>query len=230
MVPEGKGYDCFYLEIAKYENDEPYTIQRKLNSKSVYVKPVKYTSFSDPEIRSDEYSTVSKKNAYSDFLLRLIGYDNKVEVKKSATDKAQLSFSTIRHLILASENRVIAETPIFNPTSQFAEATREKSLIYLLTSGEDDSNFEPEDKKDIQRAKIHGKMELLNDVIKQKEELIFKIGDVNYADFTDEAFVKQYKTELAKTDSTLNDLYQKRNELEKRRCQSKCLLRLFYLA
>lgn len=217
MVPEGKGYDCFYLEIAKYENDEPYTIQRKLNSKSVYVKPVKYTFFSDPEIRSDEYSTVSKKNAYSDFLLRLIGYDNKVEVKKSATDKAQLSFSTIRHLILASENRVIAETPIFNPTSQFAEATREKSLIYLLTSGEDDSNFEPEDKKDIQRAKIHGKMELLNDVIKQKEELIFKIGDVNYADFTDEAFVKQYKTELAKTDSTLNGLYQKRNELEKRR-------------
>ena len=158
-----------------------------------------------------------EENAYSDFLLRLIGYDNKVEVKKSATDKAQLSFSTIRHLILASENRVIAETPIFNPTSQFAEATREKSLIYLLTSGEDDSNFEPEDKKDIQRAKIHGKMELLNDVIKQKEELIFKIGDVNYADFTDEAFVKQYKTELAKTDSTLNDLYQKRNELEKRR-------------
>lgn len=217
MVPEGEGYDCFYLEIAKYEDDKPYTIQRKMNSKSVYVKPVKYLSFSDPEIKSVEYSTGSKKNAYSDFLLHLIGYDNKVEIKKSATDKVQLSFSAIRHLILASENRVIAETPIFNPTSQFAEATREKSLIYLLTSGEDDSNFEPEGKKDIQRAKIHGKMELLNDVIKQKEELIVKIGDVDYADFSDETFVKQYKAELTKTDSTLNYLYQRRNELEERR-------------
>lgn len=217
MVPEGMGYDCFYLEIAQYEDDKPYTIQRKLNGKSVYVKPVRYTSFSNTEIKSKEYSITGKKNSYSDFLLHLIGYDDKIEVKKAATDKVQLSFSSIRHLILANENRVIADSPIFNPTNQVTETTREKSLIYLLTSGEDDSKFKPEEKKDIQKAKIHGKMELLNDVIKQKEEQINKIGDVNFTDLTDDTFVKQYKAEFDKTDNILNEMYRKRNELEEKR-------------
>lgn len=217
-VVEGAGYNCYYLEIALYHNDAPYTIQRKLNGKSVFVKPVVFSEFYNPEIKITEYSiSANSKNSYSDFLLKLSGYDKDVQIRKSQIDKTRLTFSYLRHLIIAYENRVISENPIFNPTTQKTNTTSEKSLIYFLMSGIDDSSFESGEKPDIKKARISGKLELLESVIKEKEERITSIGDVDYADFSDESFLRQYKLEFEKTNALLANLYSKRSEIEQAR-------------
>lgn len=214
-VVEGVDYNCFFLEISLYSDDSTYTIQRKLNGKSVLVKPVSFSEFSNPEIKSAEYSiSVNGKNSYSDFLMGLSGFDSNVQIRQSQTSKKRLSFSYIRHLILADENRVISEDPIFNPTKEKTNSTSEKSLIYFLMSGVDDSEFTPEEKPDIKKARISGKLELLDSVIKEKEERIISIGDADYADFSDESFIKYYKSEFENTNKLLEGLYSKLKEIE----------------
>lgn len=215
-VFEGQEYDCFYLEIAKYSTDTVFTIQRRLKENKATVKAVSYNVFNDENIRGDEYSISHSKNkpTLSSFLLRLSGFNLETTLKKSTYDRTTLSYTPIRHLILANENRVVSENPIFNPSNQRTDTTLEKSIIYFLTSGEDDANFNPPEKPEIKKARIQGKMEIIDDVIKHKENQIVEIGDTDYADFSDSSFLKVYQKTFDKTAKELDTLNEQRLNLE----------------
>lgn len=229
-VKEGKHYDTFFLEIATYDDESIYTIQRKLNGTSVLVKPVSYTEFKN-DVKGTIYAVSSnsktKKESLSSFLLGLNGFDNEIELKKSTTAKQPLSFSLLRHLILATESHVISEKPIFNVSEESTEVTKEKSLIYFLTTGVDDSSFIPEAQKDIQRASIKGKMSFIEDVIKEKEDEIENIGEVGRADFSDDTFFKRYESVFQKAERELNLCITKIRDLEVQ--QSELLSRKLFL-
>ena len=215
-VVEGREYDCYYLEIAEYSNDNIFTIQRKHNENKATVKSVSYDVFHDENNKGEYYyiSPTKNRKTLSSFLLGLSGFQSEVTLKKSTHDKTSLSYTYIRHLILANENRVVSENPIFNPTNQRTDTTIEKSIIYYLTSGEDDANFNPPEKPEIKRARIQGKMELIDDVIKSKENQIIEIGDADYADFSDPSFIKQYQKTFDKTAKELDQLNEQRRDLE----------------
>lgn len=215
-VFEGQEYDCFYLEIAEYSTDTVFTIQRRLKENKATVKAVSYNVFNDENTRGDEYSISHSKNkpTLSSFLLRLSGFNLETTLKKSTYDRTTLSYTPIRHLILANENRVVSENPIFNPSNQRTDTTLEKSIIYFLTSGEDDANFNPPEKPEIKKARIQGKMEIIDDVIKHKENQIVEIGDADYADFSDSSFLKVYQKTFDKTAKELDTLNEQRLNLE----------------
>ncbi|MCH5218092.1 MAG: hypothetical protein J1F07_06030 [Muribaculaceae bacterium] len=215
-VVEGREYDCYYLEIAEYSDENIFTIQRKLNENKATIKPVSYDVFHEENNKGEDYFISPTKNrmTLSSFLLGLSGFQPVISLKKSTHDKTSLSYTYIRHLILANENRVVSENPIFNPTNQRTDTTLEKSIIYFLTSGEDDANFNPPEKPEIKRARIQGKMEIIDDVIKSKENQIIEIGDVDYADFSDPSFIKEYKKTFDKTAKELDKLNVQRRDLE----------------
>lgn len=78
----------------------------------------------------------------------------------------------------------------------------------------DDTNFNPPEKPEIKRAKIQGKMEIIDNVIKVKENQIIEIGDTDYADFSDPSFLKEYQKSFDKTAKELNRLNEQRRNLE----------------
>lgn len=215
-VIEGQEYDCYYLEIAEYSTDNVFTIQRRLKENKSIVKAVSYKLFHNENTRGEEYSISYSKNktTLSSFLLRLSGFNPETILKKSIYDRTVLSYTHIRHLILANENRVVSENPIFNPSNQHIDKTLEKSIIYFLTSGEDDANFNPPEKPEIKKARIQGKMEIIDDVIKSKENQIVEIGDADYADFSDPSFLKEYQKTFDKTAKELDNLNEQRLNLE----------------
>lgn len=216
IVVEGQEYDCYYLEIAEYSTDNVFTIQRRLKENKSIVKAVSYKLFHNENTRGEEYSISYSKNktTLSSFLLRLSGFNPETILKKSIYDRTVLSYTHIRHLILANENRVVSENPIFNPSNQHIDKTLEKSIIYFLTSGEDDANFNPPEKPEIKKARIQGKMEIIDDVIKSKENQIVEIGDADYADFSDPSFLKEYQKTFDKTAKELDNLNEQRLNLE----------------
>lgn len=215
-VVEGQDYDCYYLEIAEYSTDNVFTIQRRLKENKSTVKAVSYNHFHDENTRGEEYSISHSKNktTLSSFLLGLCGFNPETTLKKSIYDRTVLSYTPIRHLILANENRVVSENPIFNPSNQRTDITLEKSIIYFLTSGEDDANFNPPEKPEIKKARIQGKMEIIDDVIKSKENQIVEIGDADYADFSDPSFIKEYQKTFDKKAKELDRLNEQRLDLE----------------
>lgn len=215
-VVEGQEYDCYYLEIAEYSTDNVFTIQRRLKENKSIVKAVSYKLFHNENTRGEEYSISYSKNktTLSSFLLRLSGFNPETILKKSIYDRTVLSYAHIRHLILANENRVVSENPIFNPSNQHIDKTLEKSIIYFLTSGEDDANFNPPEKPEIKKARIQGKMEIIDDVIKSKENQIVEIGDADYADFSGPSFLKEYQKTFDKTAKELDNLNEQRLNLE----------------
>lgn len=230
IVKEGNGYTHFYLEIALYETDEIFTIQRKLNGNSVTIKPVGYTEFHS-DVKGTTYSIQSNKNSksesYSSFLLKLLGFEDPIKLKSALTTKRELSYALIRHMVVANEGRVVSDNPIFSPSNQNTEATVEKSLIYYLTTGKDDSSFEPIEPKDIQRATIKGKISFIEDVLSEKRKELENIGEVDYADFRDGAFLKRYREAFYSTEKELNVLLERIKNLESQK--SSLLSKQLYL-
>ncbi|WP_303029423.1 AAA family ATPase [Bacteroides acidifaciens] len=216
-VKEGEGYETFYLEIATYQDDSVFTLQRKLNGTSILVKPTLYHNFHN-DVKGVEYAVSSKsgkkRESISSFLLKLNGFEDSIELKKSATAKQSLTFSLLRRLFLVREGHVVSEKPIFYASEESTEETKEKSLIYYLTTGNDDSNFTPESQKEIQKASINGKMSFIEDVIKEKEAEIEAIGPVGHADFSDDTFFKRYKKIFESTEQDLNQAISERCNLE----------------
>lgn len=57
-------------------------------------------------------------------------------------------------------------------------------------------------------------MEIIDDVIKSKENQIVEIGDADYADFSDPSFLKEYQKTFDKTAKELDNLNEQRLNLE----------------
>ena len=214
-VTEGRGYDTYYMEIVTLEDKTVHTFKRKDKDNNVLVKDCVYERFGTCGQQGQWYPIRSKtKKTLSAYLMELNGFDDGLEVKSTKTNKTRLTYSLIRHLVLADENRIISETPIFNPTGQRTDNQKEKSLIYYLTTGNDDSGFKEQEKDDIRKSRYKGMISLTEEEIELVKVRIEKLGDVSYADFNDDSAVKALETRLQEEEEKLNKLYEERKELE----------------
>lgn len=224
-VPEGVGYDVYYMEFVTLHDDNIHTAKRKHNEKKILVKECSFSDFEKKGNTGTLYVLTGKKNNYSNYLMNLNGHSNEPQLKKSYTEKSALTFTWIRHLILADENRIVSEYPIFNPSGQFTYQTLERSLIYYLTTGNDDKSFAPAEKEDLRKSRVRGMIDITNENIANIESRIFKLGDVSYADFKDDGAMHSIQSQLDTENERLNLLHNNINadEEEKRVLLSKIL-------
>lgn len=214
-VTEGRGYDTYYMEIVTLEDDTVHTFRRKEKDNNVLVRDCAYEQFDTCGQQGQWYPIRNKtKKTLSAYLMELNGFDDGLEVKSSTTNKTRLTYSLIRHLVLADENRIISENPIFNPTGQRTDNQKEKSLIYYLTTGDDDSGFEEQEKDEIRKSRYKGMISLTEEEIELVKGRIEKLGDVSYADFNDDSAVKALETRLKEEEEKLNKLYEERKVQE----------------
>ncbi len=225
-VKEGKGYDTYYMEIVNFEDERLHTIRRKIGENKVFIKNCTFEQFEKIGSAGKPYPLTSEKNkTYSTYLMELNGFEDSLEIRNSNTSKERLTYSLIRHLILTSENRIISENPIFNPTGQFTNVKKEKSLIYYLTTGNDDSSFIESEKDEIRKSRYNGMISLTEDEIELIKDRLAKLGDADYTDFNEDCVIKAIETKLKEEEGNLNKLYNERKEFEdsKRRLESKRL-------
>lgn len=225
LPPEGKGYDTFYMEFVTHEDNAVHTAKRMLDKKSVTIKDCPYEKFNNTAIIGTTYPFQGKETTYSQYLMGLNGFEEELQLKKSTTSKASFTYSWIRHLILADENRIVSETPIFNPQGQNTAVTQEKSVIYYLTTGEDDSAFVEQEKPEQRKFRYDGMIEVTWENIDAINARIRELGDVNYADLNDSNAVNELHQKIADEELRLKQLYVKREGLEeeKRKTESKWL-------
>lgn len=231
-VTEGKGYDTYYLEIVTNEDNTVHTFRRRENENNVLIKDCAYEQFETCGQQGQSYPITSQtKKTLSAYLMELNGFEEGLEVKSSKTSKTRLTYSLIRHLVLADENRIISEKPIFNPTGQRTDDQKEKSLIYYLTTGDDDSEFEEQEKDAIRKSRYKGMISLTEEEIELVKGRIEKLGDVTYADFNDDGAVKALESRLKEEEGKLNKLYEERKEQEEalRKMESKRLFNVEFL-
>lgn len=217
LPPEGKGYTTFYMEIVTKEDGITHTIRRLLNEKSVMVKDCAYELFENEAFKPQTYHVTNQKPSYSQYLMSLNGFAEGLQIRKSKVDKAAFTYTWIRHLILADENRIVSEYPIFNPRNETLNVTQEKSVIYYLTTGKDDSDFKVQEKPEQRKYRYVGMIELTQENINEINKRIVEIGDVDYADFNDENIIKTLQSKMAAGDLHLKSLYDLRKELEEKK-------------
>lgn len=225
-VVEGMGYDTYYMEIVSFEDGTIHTFRRYANENRLLVKDCVFEQFETIGNKGTVYPIKSKtKETFSSYLMRLNGFADNLEVRSSATNKEKLTFPLIRHLILTNETRIISESPIFNPTGQRTDNQKEKSLIYYLTTGYDDSGFEKSEKSDVRKSRYRGMINLTEEEINIVKERLKKLGDVSFADFNDKSAMKALESKLDEEATKLNQLYVGRKEIEdkKRKLESKRL-------
>lgn len=216
-VKEGKGYDTYYMEIVTVEDNATHTIRRKVNENNLLVKDCSYEQFETSGNEGVWYPIVSTtKKTFSSYLMELNGFEEGLEVRSSTTNKNKMTYSLIRHLVLTGENRIISENPIFNPTGQRTDDQKERSMIYYLTTGNDDSEFEEREKAEIRKSRYNGMISLTEEEIGIVKARLEKLGDVSYADYNDDSAVQALEARLSVEENKLNKLYDERKELEEK--------------
>ena len=214
LPPEGNGYDTFYMEFVTKNDNKVHVACRVLNDHNVIVKDCTYDEYAKDSIDSHVYHIKSKKSSYSQYLMQLNGFSEGLEIKKSNSSKVSFTYTWIRHLILADENRIVSESPIFYPVNEPTSTTQQRSVIYYLTTGVDDSDFTPQEKPDIRNSRYSGMIELTKSEIEILNQRIQNLGDVSYADFYDEDVIKSVQLKISETEHQLDSLYDKRKRLE----------------
>lgn len=216
-VKEDAGYDTYYMEIITNEDDKPHTLRRKIKENIILVKDCAFEQFDSKGIEGTWYPiTSTTKKTLSSYLMELNGFEDGLEVRSSLTNKNRMTYSLIRHLVLTGENRIISENPIFNPTGQRTDDQKEKSLIYYLTTGHDDREFEEREKDDIRKSRYFGMISLTEEEIGIVKDRLEKLGDVSYADFNDDNAVMALEKQLSDEEEKLNKLYEDRKDLEEK--------------
>ncbi len=226
-VKESEGYDIYYMEYVTLADEKLYTVRRRLGKKQVLVKECSFEMFESVGVKGQPYSMTGKKGLpdYSQYLMGLNGFPEGLELKSSASRKISFKFTKIRNLILANENRIVSENPIFNPDNDTSVRQQEKSVIYYLTSGTDDSTFLVTEEDKVRKARYKGKIELTQDNIDAAEKRLQELGDADYAEFKDAGLVEVLQKQLLTEEESLNQLYERKRTLEddKRKLTSKAL-------
>lgn len=214
-VKESRGYTDYYMELVTCEDNHIHTAHRCLKGKTVTVEDCAYDQYGTGAAKPASYAVnPSAKNSYSNYLMSLNGYADNLQLKKSATSKVKMTFTRARHLFLVGEDRVVSKQPIFIPINDTSSATQEKSFLYYLTSGEDDSSFKEIEDPKLRRSRIGGMITLAQESLDSVNAKIAELGDVRYADFKGDDFFKAHKEQIVREEHILNEHYKQRNSFE----------------
>lgn len=215
LPPEGEGFDTFFIELHTYD-ERIFTIMRKQGKVSVMVKECALSEYNETN-KGTEYAVSSSANVnLSDFLLSLSGVPL-TYIKKSEQAKPQkLTYPQIRHVVFVDEDKTTSKTiPSLFYDSVYTNWTLYRHILSYLMSGEDDRDFVPNEKPDVKKSRINGRIEYLQTEIKNLEqEKITLAGADDYISMSDKAFIDQYKASMSVLSRTLDSLVDEFEELQ----------------
>lgn len=173
-IEEAKGYTEARAEIHSYDG-VVFSLVRRFGDNKIYLAECTLEEFNNQKQRQMSIVHSDKNNEnISSYLLELLGLRGKKLKKNALNDKDSLSFRDIARFCLINENKIITEDPpIF--TGQYTTKTKEESLFKLLVSGKDDDELETFENPQIAKSKIHGKLEFIEHVLKNKNAEITKL-------------------------------------------------------
>ncbi|QFX99693.1 AAA family ATPase [Bacillus cereus] len=214
-IKESKQYTKIYLEISTYSNTL-YTLERdfsggdfKLFKKGYDV--VKLGEY-DPVTLKPKHDAKNEENI-SSFLLKLSGINNLKEVKKNDKNETRtISFRDLKNLICIGEERIITEGSPFLSSIPIYK-TVERSIFKFLITGKDDSNLEKKVDPKIHKAKLYGKLEILEHLITNLQLTIEKVGLKYLVDNTVEVIVTELENDLTIVNQEINNLTENRQNL-----------------
>lgn len=214
-VKESRGYTDYYMEFVTYEDDAVHTAHRRLKENSVVIEDCSFDAFGTGTAKPFSYVAKGSSNkSYSNYLMVLNGFADNLQLKKSMTSKVKMTFTRARHLFLVGEDRVVSKHPIFIPINDTSSVTQEKSFLYYLTTGQDDSSFKETEDAKIRRSRIGGMITLTQENLDSVNAKILELGDVSFADFKGDEFFNAHKEQIAKEEKTLSEYYKQRNHID----------------
>jgi hypothetical protein len=166
-IPESEGYSSIWLEASA--GDNIFTLRRGFKGGGIelYECAIEDTAGITPIPLSSKHN--NQKDSVSGYLLEVTGLRDKFICKNSNCKKVSLSFRNIAHLTLINEEKIISKnSPILS--GQAFDATVEKSLFKMLLTGIDDTDLVEIEKDEIRKARLNGKLELLAEVISERQE------------------------------------------------------------
>ncbi|MFA5406758.1 MAG: hypothetical protein WC307_05365 [Candidatus Nanoarchaeia archaeon] len=173
-IKESDGYSEIRLQINTYDG-KYFTLSRKFNDNNIYLAEVEIDQFDNVETKrlSAQHSSKNEDNI-SYFLLNLIGLNGRKLKINDRNETREISFRDLIKLCLINEELIISETsPIY--TGNFARKTTENSVFKLILSGKDDDELESLEDPKIYKNKIRGKLEFIEESIKNKSEILDKL-------------------------------------------------------
>jgi hypothetical protein len=194
-IQESRGYDRIRAELLTCDG-RIFTLERMFSQDKIdnyiYVAECPFELFDQfkeeqpLQVLYWKHDDRNEKNL-SRFLLKLIGLDGKKLRVDDQNHKKPLSFRHLANFIFVDETRIIDEmSPIYS--GQYNDQTLNKSLFKLLLTGEDDDSLVSGIDLDESKSKIRGKLELLNEEITSKNNLLeetqkrchdFSINEIN---------------------------------------------------
>lgn len=162
---------------ARVECDDGYAVLLRSIGKKTLV--VAETNIQGLECR--EYKQKDEKGmSYSDVLLRLIGFTERVEILKNENwEKNNLTFRTFSHTFVIKENDVSKEESILAPEQNTSATSFKSALIYLLSR---DNHIDPEGNPIEKAARKKALEKYLKEQVEKLTEKLksyegFKIGE-----------------------------------------------------
>lgn len=221
LPPEGEGFETFFIELHTYD-ERIFTIMRQQGKTTVTVKECALSEYETTN-KGTEYAVSSGANVnLSDFLLSLSGVPL-TYIKKSDQVKPQkLTYPQIRHVVFVDEDKTTSKTiPSLFYDSVYSNWTLYRHILSYLMSGEDDRDFVPNEKPDVKKSRINGRIDYLQTEINDLEqERLTLSGADDYISMSDKAFIDQYKASMTVLSRTLDSLV---DELEKLQNQTRSL-------
>ena len=214
IPPEGIPYTLFLMEIHA-KSDDIYTIKRTIGSNDVYVKKCDIHDYEKNNDHPIKYNTKrSSSIAFSDFMLKIAGVPNLRIASSSKKNPSQISYATIRHLIMVDETRITNNkySPFYENGDSALQTKYQNFISYLMT-GIDDSDFRPDEDPSIRKSRLNGKLEFIKDELESIDNELERLGDVSYISITDDSFIKRYQDRIKTMSEELTTQYNLQRQL-----------------
>lgn len=214
MPPEGEPYTTFLMELHT-KSDDIYTIKRTIGCNDVYVKKCTIYEFESNDANPIKYNTNGSSSiAFSDFMLKIAEIPNLKIATSSKKNPSQISYATIRHLIMVDETRITNNkySPFYENENNALQTKYQNFISYLMT-GIDDSDFRPDEDPAIRKSRLNGKLEFIKDELEGIEDELECLGDVSYISISDDKFIKQYQDRIKIISEELTTQYNLQGQL-----------------
>lgn len=175
-IPQSRGYTNSLLEI-RSRKGQIYTMSRSLagGNSQLFELPVDEISGKSPSRQLGAKAIKGDSETVSAFLLDLMDLRGKEVRRNELGQKSILSFRDVAWLTMVDEERIITEgSPLLS--GQYTEATKEKAVFGLFLTGTDDAAIVAQEKPGDRKARLRSELNLLSELIKEREETLKKIG------------------------------------------------------
>lgn len=213
-----KEYTHVFLEIT-LQNGDKRTLMRKIKDSKILLYNM---AISDIVDLSKPATTLNSKNighSISDYVFSLLGVNNLPSVLKGATlgNTVELSLRNFLKFFFVDETRIIEDKAKIL-TDGFNDTVLVSVFRYILT-GTDDSSCVAIEKPELRRAKIEGRIEMLEIVLARllsKESCIkasiSEFAEVSYAHITIEEYQKEIEAYQIRIDELTKLLVKKQDD------------------